>query len=98
MGSGGSRLGAARAGILVVCADTAAVRARYGISNVVGNFSGRLDGSGERIVLANHAGVIVQSVRYRDRGKWPAEPDGTPRSRPNRTAAPPGYRTNPSHL
>jgi hypothetical protein len=64
-------------GILVICADVEALKARYGIENAIGNFSGRLDNSGERLALANHAGIAVQSLRYRERGKWPAAPGGT---------------------
>lgn len=64
-------------GILVVCADEDAVRSFYGITNVIGNFTGRLDGNGERITIVNHAGAVVQSVFYRDEGKWPAGPDGS---------------------
>jgi hypothetical protein len=67
----------AKNGIIVVCADVDAVKARYGITNTIGNFIGRLDSSGERLTLANHSGIVVQSVRYRDRGKWPVAPDGT---------------------
>lgn len=64
-------------GTIAVCANAQAVRARYGIQNAIGDFTGRLDSGGERISLANHAGVVIQSVRYRDRGKWPAAPYGT---------------------
>jgi hypothetical protein len=59
-----------------VAADAEAVRARYGIEKVFGNFEGRLDGSGERIALANHVGIVVASVRYQIGGKWPVAPDG----------------------
>ena len=64
-------------GVLVVCANVDAVRAVYGIENAVGNFSGRLDNGGERLTIANHAGRVIQSVRYNDQGKWPVGPDGT---------------------
>lgn len=67
----------ANRGVIVVCADVDAVRAHYGIDNAVGNFTGRLDGSGERITVVNQVGVVVQTLRYRDSGKWPAGPDGT---------------------
>ncbi len=62
--------------LIVVAADGSALKARHGIQNAVGNFTGVLDGSGERITLANHAGIVVQSLRYRDGGKWPVGPDG----------------------
>ena len=63
-------------GIVVVCADADAVQARYGIDNTIGNFEGRLDARGERLTLVNHVGIVVQNIRYRDRGKWPVGPDG----------------------
>jgi hypothetical protein len=64
-------------GVLVVCANVDAVRAVYGIENAVGNFVGRLDNGGERLTIANHAGRVIQSLRYNDQGKWPVGPDGT---------------------
>ncbi len=63
-------------GFIVVARDADAVSLRHGIE-VLGNFTGRLDNDGERITIANHAGVTVASVRYRDRGKWPVGPDGS---------------------
>ncbi len=62
---------------IVVCADVDAVRAEYGIDNAIGNFTGRLDSSGERLTLVSRVGVEVVSVSYRDEGKWPVAPDGT---------------------
>ena len=64
---------------LVVCADREAIIERYGLDEalVFGNFIGRLDGSGERLELANDVGVPLQSIRYSDEGKWPTAPDGT---------------------
>ncbi|MBI4604027.1 MAG: lamin tail domain-containing protein [Planctomycetes bacterium] len=64
-------------GILVVCANPDAVRSSYGLPNPLGPFAGKLDSSGERITLANHAAVAVVSLSYRDEGKWPTGPDGT---------------------
>jgi hypothetical protein len=61
---------------LVVCADEDAVRARWGISNTIGNFTGRLDNSGETIVLNIFGGGPEASVKYSDRGDWPAAADG----------------------
>ena len=62
---------------LVVCADVDAIRARYGVENAVGNYTGRLDNSGERLTLVNHVGIVISSVRYRDDGQWPVGADGT---------------------
>jgi hypothetical protein len=64
-------------GVLVIGADAAALKAKHGIENAIGNFTGKLESSGERITLVNHAGIVVQSVRYRVRGKWPVAPAGT---------------------
>jgi hypothetical protein len=64
-------------GVLVVCANVDAVKAVYGIENAVGNFAGRLDNGGERLTVVNHAGGLIQSLRYNDQGKWPVAPDGT---------------------
>ena len=64
-------------GYIVVCKDPAAVEAEYGITNVVGPYTGFLDGSGERVTLVSHVGIREQSLRYRVKGKWPTAPDGT---------------------
>ena len=64
-------------GILVICANEDAVRTLYGIENTIGDFSGRLDGNGERITFVNQVGVPVSSMAYRDEGQWPVGPDGT---------------------
>src|SRR5437867_4053867 len=64
-------------GIIVVCANVQQVKAQYGIANAVGDFTGKLESSGERLTLASHAGIVVSSLHYSDRGKWPAGPDGT---------------------
>ncbi len=62
---------------LVVCADTAAVRAHYGIENFIGDFAGNLDPDGETLEIANNSGVREARVRYGDRGRWPSAPKGT---------------------
>ena len=56
---------------LVVCADEAAIRDRYGITNTIGDWAGSLDNSGERIEICNTGGRVVLEMRYNDRGKWP---------------------------
>ena len=63
-------------GIVIVAADPDAVKARYGLEKVFGPFAGRLDNSNDRITFVNHAGAALQSVRYRDTGKWPVAADG----------------------
>lgn len=66
---------------IVVCRDAAALTDHYGAASlrgpVLGDFVGRLDGSGERITLVDSVGTVVLTLRYNDRGKWPAAADGT---------------------
>src|SRR5262245_18534860 len=62
---------------LAICADQAAVAARYSITNVLGNFAGSLDPQGETVEISNSSGVPVVTVSYKDRGKWPSAPRGT---------------------
>jgi hypothetical protein len=64
-------------GVIVVCKDVEAVGSHYGIDNALGNYTGSLDGAGERITLVNQVGAVIQSVRYDDDGKWPVGADGT---------------------
>ncbi len=63
-------------GLLVVAADAARVRARYGITNVVGNFLGTLADGGERIELSDAMLLPVDVVKYSDAGSWPETADG----------------------
>lgn len=63
---------------LVVCQDSAAIAARYGISNVAGDFNpacNGLSGGGERLTLLNAEGVVVDTVHYNDLPPWPTGPD-----------------------
>jgi hypothetical protein len=64
---------------LVICANQEAVTARYGITNTVGDWdpTTALDNGGETLELVSSTGVVVASVRYNDRGQWPAGADGT---------------------
>ncbi len=68
---------------LVICADEVAIREKYDIDNVVGDwiwqgeFGTSLSNGGERIEICNPGGRVVAEVRYNDRGKWAAAADGT---------------------
>ncbi|MEM7230769.1 MAG: lamin tail domain-containing protein [Planctomycetota bacterium] len=64
---------------VVICRDLVAFRKRYPIENAIGNFENdsRLDANGEEIALANHQGIVIERVDFRDRGEWPTLPDGT---------------------
>jgi len=63
-------------GYLVLARDPAALEQAYGITGVIGPFSGRLDNNGERIALSNNNGGIVISFRYDNERPWPISPDG----------------------
>ena len=64
-------------GYLVVCANEAVFKAAYPNVTVAGTYVGKLDSSGETIVLSNNGGGEVVRIKYRDRGKWPSLPAGT---------------------
>lgn len=58
-------------GCLVVAADTSVFTALHpDVQNVVGGWTGWLSNSGERIVLADEVGEVVDEVRYADEGDW----------------------------
>ncbi|MBK9645661.1 MAG: lamin tail domain-containing protein, partial [Deltaproteobacteria bacterium] len=61
---------------LVVANDADALRAKHGDITVLGDFSGRLDNSGDRILLLDGRGNPADEVRYFDGGRWPEESDG----------------------
>ncbi len=56
---------------LVIAADVNAFNIKYpSVTNVVGGWDGRLSNSGELIELVDHAGEVINSVRYADQGDW----------------------------
>ena len=61
---------------LVVCRDEEAVRAQFGITNTIGNYTGQLSNSGERITLVDPNNVSIDSVAYDEDGEWPYAADG----------------------
>ncbi|HVR75469.1 MAG TPA: lamin tail domain-containing protein [Planctomycetota bacterium] len=69
--------------VIVICAKASAIQAKYGITNVLGdwfiqpNESLSLSNGGERIEVCNPGGRVVISVRYNDRGNWDSGADGT---------------------
>jgi len=62
---------------LVIALDPNALQESYGITDVLGPYTGRLSNSGERIELSNPTGAIVLSIRYNDTHPWPVASDGT---------------------
>ncbi|HKQ36890.1 MAG TPA: lamin tail domain-containing protein [Verrucomicrobiae bacterium] len=63
-------------GYLVVADDIAALRTLYPSIPMVGNYSGRLSGRSEHIVLRDPAGNPADEVRYYSGGHWPEYADG----------------------
>jgi len=63
-------------GYLVVARDQAYLASLFDISNVIGDFNGRLDDNGERLTLVDDVGTTVDTVRWRDQWPWPAAADG----------------------
>ena len=61
---------------LVVAKNPDSVMTFYGISNVVGPFSGGLNNSGELVVLTDNGGTPKDSVLYDDACPWPVDGDG----------------------
>jgi hypothetical protein len=64
-------------GYLVIYPDRAAFESKYGIlDNAIGPYGGQLDDGGERLLLADAASNVVDSVEYNDAYPWPVNPDG----------------------
>jgi len=63
-------------GYLLVAGSAPAVSSRYGITGVLGDFSGRLRNYGEEIILRDAIGNPADVVHYADDPPWPGEADG----------------------
>ena len=61
---------------LVVVANSSAFSARNPGVTISGDYSGRLDNTGEWITLVDSSGAVIDSFRYNDLAPWPAEADG----------------------
>lgn len=61
---------------LVVAGDAGTLRDAHPGITVVGDFEGRLDNGGDRILLLDGSGNPADEVRYSDGGRWPALADG----------------------
>lgn len=64
-------------GFLVLARVPGDVESEFGISDVVGPWTGNLSNDGGRIRLRKPSGAIVQEVNYNDDFSWPAAADGT---------------------
>ncbi len=56
---------------LVVAKNQEVISQRYGISNVVGNFTGSLDNEGENVQLVDTLDNMIDEVRYSGGEPWP---------------------------
>lgn len=63
-------------GYIVIARDAEYLQSAYGISEVYGNFAGRLSNGSDSFSLRNAAGVLVDHVQYYDDSPWPETPDG----------------------
>ncbi|MDE0570855.1 MAG: lamin tail domain-containing protein, partial [Verrucomicrobiales bacterium] len=61
---------------LVIAANRLAFETRYPGIEIVGDYSNRLDNSGEWITLIDKDGTIIDSFRYNDKSPWPELADG----------------------
>ncbi|MBN1894035.1 CotH kinase family protein, partial [bacterium] len=64
-------------GFLICCSDIRAFRNLFPeVKNAAGDLDFGLDSEGERVLLIDPAGYVVDSLTYGTRAPWPAEPDG----------------------
>jgi hypothetical protein len=61
---------------LVVAKSALSVAAKYGIFNVLGDYSGNLRNYGEMLTLLDALGNPADAVHYADDAPWPLEADG----------------------
>lgn len=61
---------------VVVALDPAAVRTAYGITNVLGPYSGKLDNAGDTIQMRDGFGALKLDMTYSDAAPWPVAADG----------------------
>ena len=63
-------------GYLVAAVNVAGVQAAYGVTGVLGPWTGRLSNSGEDLHLRDNNGREMDQVIYGTDSKWPAGADG----------------------
>src|SRR5436190_958923 len=64
-------------GYLVIAANPAALQAATGYPGALGPWTGKLDNSGEEILLRNHDGPETDRMHYGTAGQWPTGPHGS---------------------
>ncbi|MCD4652285.1 MAG: lamin tail domain-containing protein [Candidatus Cloacimonetes bacterium] len=62
---------------LVIARNPDSLIAHYGITNVIGPFSGAINNTGETIILSDNSGVVIDSVAYSSTGDWPSAANGS---------------------
>ena len=72
----GSVLAPGQYATIVPAGATAAHAAEYGGSSAFGEFTGRLDDSGETVTLIDAVGAEIDTVTYDDMAPWATDPDG----------------------
>ena len=61
---------------VVLCVSTSLIESFYSITNVIGNWTGKLQNDGETLTLLNSYGRTIDAVSYDDREPWAAAADG----------------------
>ncbi len=61
---------------LVIAENVVALQSAYGVSGVLGDWTGSLDNGGEVLVLRDHDGAEIDRVKYDDKEPWPVAADG----------------------
>jgi len=61
---------------LVVARYAEGIRATYGVTNVIGDFEGRLRNGGETVAVQDVSQTLIDTVTYGDSLPWPETPDG----------------------
>lgn len=64
-------------GYLAVAANETRLKELHPHANIIGDFTGRLENSGESVSLCLKNGGPICTVRYNDRNRWPSSADGT---------------------
>lgn len=64
-------------GFLVIARKPSDIVAKYGITNVVGPYSGSLPNNGGVVRLLNQSGAVMLELNYKTRPPWPVAADGS---------------------